>query len=193
MSQSLPFLIIGLLLLILLVVWARRGARPAPSGGELAGAQTALTILQSELLPQALVERIFALQDWDFVRSQAPADVQGVFLRERKAIALSWLRQTRRQVKKLMEFHLLAARRSVNLSPAMEVKVATDCLLFLLECGILIFLIRLRGPFYVRRMVGQTASVAERLCVISQRLLESMAPARLAGGKTNLPERSAAV
>ena len=192
MSELVIFLAIGLALLGLLLLWVQRSAEATASRREFSEAREALTALQLEPPPGALVERIFALQDWDFVSSLALPRLQRVFLQERRAIALSWLRQTRLKVRGLMDFHLRAVRRNIALSPTVEIKLAVHYVLFLLICQILLGLIWLRGPFGARRMVGYTASVGEHLAFIFGSLLARLEPAHLARLRTDWSHRSTA-
>ncbi len=184
MSYLVSFLSIALLLLILLIFWVQR-AIASSRGGELPEVERDLTALQFELPPRTLVERIFAPQDWEFVSRQAPPQIQRMFLKERRAIALLWLRQTRRQAACLVDFHLRVIRRNVNLRPAVEIRLAFQYVLFLLESEVLGVLIWLVGPFHSRRMVDYAAGVAQQLGYISGRVLNSMNAARIGGVKTN--------
>lgn len=192
MRQLLPFLAIGLLLLTLLLLLAQRSTRPSAFSRERSVAREALTALQLEFPPRDLVERIFASQDWDFVSNQTRVQIRHTFLQERKAIALSWLRQTRKQAGRLMDFHLSAVRRNINLSPAVEIKLAANYLLFLLVCQFLLGLIWLRGPFGARRLVGYAVGVAEQLWFVSAQLLSSLDPARLGRIERDWTHKSAA-
>lgn len=192
MNQLVLFLATGMLLLALLLFWALRATESATGSKALSDAQETLTALELELPPRALVERIFSPQDWDFVSSQTAVQIRITFLQERRTIALSWLRQTRRQAARLMDFHRRAVRWNTNLSPAIEIKLAANYVLFLLVCEILLGLIWLRGPFYARRMVGYAMGMAEQLWFISGQLLAGLDPARLSRIKAVWTKRSVA-
>ena len=86
---------VGLNLVALLLIWLQRKAGLPASRRDMSEAQEALRIAQVELPPRALGERIFATPDWEFISIQSPLRIQRMFLQERKAVALSWLRQTR--------------------------------------------------------------------------------------------------
>ena len=88
---------IGLgLLIFLLLVWRRsQSVSPEGSGQKLIDARHALQRLQTGLLPAEFVGRLFNHEDWDYVKSSAPTDVQKQFLRERKRISISWVRRVR--------------------------------------------------------------------------------------------------
>jgi hypothetical protein len=184
MTPLLPFLLLGLLLLVLLVYWAWRSGVYSAGAGELDEAQEALDALQLELLPRPLVAKIFSPQDWEYISTHTSPQIQRRFERERRAIALAWLRQTRGQVGRLMVVHRRIARQSVSLSPAVELRLAAHYFVFLLACDLLLGLIWLRGPLHAGRLVGRTVGASERLCALLQALLASIDPARLARVKS---------
>lgn len=177
-------------LLILLLIWMRRTASVAGSGTTPWEAREALTTFQLEPPPRALVERIFAVQDWGFVSSRTPARIQRIFLQERKAIVHSVLGQTRQRVAQLMNFHRRAVRRNVKLSLAIEIGLALRYLQFLFVYGILRGLIQLGGPLAARRMVGHAVGLADQLSLISGGILAGLDPARFGRIRTDWRQRS---
>jgi len=179
MNEFLCFLFVGLGFLILLLVWLLRSAGSSIDGAVVSEARAALTTIHVELPPRALVERIFDPQDWQFVSMLTPPQVQGIFLRERKALALSWLRQTRKQTGMLMAFHRKAVRTNVDLSPAFELRLAYGYFLFLASYGVLCGLIWLWGPFCARGIVGYVVNISEQLSFLSGRALIGMDPLRI--------------
>ncbi|MDA2912761.1 hypothetical protein MYX77_02160 [Acidobacteriia bacterium AH_259_A11_L15] len=173
MSGVIFFIAIALLLLALVLLWAFRSAEAAPARRDLSTAQDALTAFHLELPPRALVEKIFSSEDWDFVSSRAPLEVQRPFLEERTRIARTWLRQTRNKVGELMRLYRKAVRQSRSLQLAMEVRLAVHYLSFLVIYAALSGLIWLRGPFAAKRMVQYGANLAEHLyCSAAHVLLE---------------------
>jgi len=191
MSELLIFVVVGLVL-VLLLLWVQRSAEITARKKELPETRETLSTLQLQLPSRALVDRIFALADWDFVSSQAPARLQRAFLQERRAVALLWVRQTRMKVGRLMDFHLRAVRRNVALSPAVEIMLAIHYILFLLISELLLGLIWLRGPFCARKMVGYAASVGEDLAFTFGSLLARLDPVHLGRMKADWLRRSAA-
>jgi hypothetical protein len=179
MSELFIFLVIGLGFLILLLVWVLQGVGSPVSGTRLSEAEAVLTAVQMELPPRALGERIFSPEDWDFITAHTTPGIQRLFLRERKILAYSWLRQTRRNIGRLMDFHRKAVRRNIRLDPSLEFRLALDYALFLLMYEILLGLIWLRGPFCARRIVGYAASMADQLAYLSGHILVHLDPARL--------------
>jgi hypothetical protein len=179
MNQLLLFVPIAILFLFVLLYWALRATGSATGSRALSDAQHTLSILELELPPRALAEKIFSTQDWDFVSRQTSVQIQRSFLQERRAIALSWLRRTRSQAGRLMEFYRRAVRRNINLSPAVEVRLAANYVLFLLAYEILLGLIRLGGPFHARKMARYAIGVTEQLWVLSEQFLAGVDPALL--------------
>jgi len=175
MSHLIAFLLFGVLFIALLLLWALRARKFAGRGEVDSGA----LLMEGLLRPSpGLAERIFDDQDWRFVSSQTGPDIQKTFLRERRNIALSWLRQTRSQAGQLMRFHRSAVRHHVELKTSLEMKLAANYLAFLMLCGILQALIRMRGPFRAQKMAGHALGVANRLWAISEQLLAGLNAAR---------------
>ena len=192
MSELFIFLAIGIGFLILLLIWLLRSAVPPVDKTGLYEAQAVLTTVQVELPPRALGERIFSPQDWDFISTHASPGIQRVFLQERKALALSWLKQTRKRVGQIMTFHRIAVRGDIRLSPSLELRLAFDYILFLLTYEILSCLIWLRGPFHARHIVGYAASIADELAYLSGHVLVGLDPIRLSRIKNSWSGRPAA-
>ena len=94
MIQLIISLVVGLALAVSLYFFARR-VKPSAEGSaqQLREARQTLDSLQFALLPNDLVERIFAREDLEYVLSAAPPDVQCLFLKDRKNIALAWVRR----------------------------------------------------------------------------------------------------
>jgi hypothetical protein len=179
MNEMFLFLAIGLGFLILLLRWVWQSPGIPAEGPRPSEEQVLLTTIQLELPPRALGARIFALQDWDFISASTPPEIQRIFLGERKALALSWLAETRRKVVQLMAFHRKAVRGNITLSPTLEFRLAFDYVLFLLTYEILRGLIRLRGPFRARVFVGYATSTADHFSYLSGCALSGLNPVLL--------------
>jgi len=179
MSALIIFIAVALFLLVLLLRWVRRSAEVAPPRRDLSSAQEALAAFRLELPSHALVEKIFSLQDWDFVSNHAPLQVRQMFLRERTRMARAWLRQTKSKVGTLMRFYRIAARQSQGLRPAAEAKLAAQYLAYLLVHATLSALIGLRGPFGAKEIVQYCAGLAEQLYSTAVQALLEIDPAAL--------------
>lgn len=175
MIQEALFIGIGILLLCLLLLLARSHRR-APAE-PLSQVEHALRTLEWDLLPPWSVERVFSSQDHDFILSETSPQIRRLFEQERKNVALLWLHHTRKQVARLMDFHLEAARQNVELKETSEVRVALDYALFLLVYYSLCAIFRLWGPFRVRRLADYAVTAARRMCLASQGILAAINPA----------------
>lgn len=179
MSQLLPFVFLGLLLLGLLAYWSRRSKNPGITPAALSDAQKCMTNLQWVLLQSALVERIFAPEDLDFVSALNAPQIRRRFQQERKKLAISWLQHTRRQISALMDLHLRLASYTSNPSPTLEFKLSSQYLACVVMCRVLLILIWLGGPFHARKAVDFVISAADNLCLTFNGRFEDIDAARL--------------
>ncbi len=173
------FLTIGVLLFSSLFFLARRNPRPEGSSAALVEAQQALMTLQAGLLPVGLVKRVFAREDWDYVRLETTHSIHELFMDERKAVALLWLGQVRAQIGNLGRFHRGAARHYAKLNPRLELKVALSFAGLTAACRALQVLVYLGGPYAAPRMVEAVANAAAEVCKISEQSIGFLNAARL--------------
>jgi len=172
------FLGLTVVLLALLAYWAWRSRERDVTIDEFTGAREAL---ESLLVWFPAVRRIFDPGDLNFIRQSCP-EIEGLFQQERKTLALSWLRDTREQIARLMGIHLRLSRCIYELDGTTkldEFRLAIDYLSFIAVCHLLLTLVWLRGPFRARKMVGYTLGAADRFCAVFSRRLENINPARL--------------
>lgn len=179
--QLLFFILIGAALLASLVLLARRGnARVEGDSRALVEARKALDVLQAGLLPEELVQRIFARDDLDYLISSAvPKPVRDLFVLERKKIALSWIGQVRSEISRLRRFHVGAARSYAQLGVGTELKLACHFAALLVGCRALRLAVYVGGPYVAPRMVGATAAAAASICTISEQSLAFLNPVQL--------------
>lgn len=145
MTGTFLFLIVGSFLLVILVVFVRRSGLSETKIAGPTQAYEALTTLQSELLPEWFVDRLFSKEDRAFARSQEAPEILRLFDTERKSVALSWLRQTEDYVAQLMDFHVRLSRQRPDLRPSTEVKLTLEYLQFQFLCKVLAAMIRIVG------------------------------------------------
>src|SRR5579864_2602548 len=127
MTQLVTFLAIAVgLLVLLLVAMRRQPAHAAGSAGELVSAKKTLESLQLGLLPSELVEQLFGQRDLAYVEAMGSAEIRNLFLSERKHLALTWIRQVRRQVRALKDFHVSRSRMFTQMSRGKEFSLALD-------------------------------------------------------------------
>jgi hypothetical protein len=171
------FVLIGLGLLASLYFFARsRGTRVEGSAETFIEARQALQSLQMGLLPPEFVGRIFAKDDRDYVAASAPVEIQKLFLQERKRIALMWVSKVRTHILDLRRFHLGRSRFHARLDLASEIGLAMDFAALLAACRMLQVALYFRGPYAAPGIVGTTATVATRLCEISEKSLTFLKP-----------------
>jgi hypothetical protein len=178
--QLILFLSVGALLLVSLLLFARRGPGAEGASEVLVEARQALRTLQHGVLPPVIVARIFAGEDLAFVQRNAPRAVQQVFSRERTGIALEWVRHLRSQVLSLQRFHRGTARFYSRLSMRTEIELAFDFMALLVACRALQAMLYLRGPHAAPRMVEATTAAAARICAVSEKTLAFLTPPGLA-------------
>ena len=171
MTGTLLFLATGLLLMVLVVFLLQR---PKISTGEASGTfrnDESLDSLQTQHFWQQLAARIFGSQDWDYVVKQGSPRLQGLFLQQRKALALSWLRTTRASATRLIRVHRATVRSSSRLEPLVELQIAVDYLLFVVLCHCLVLAIMLRGPVDLNRLITYVDGLSDRLSSSILRIL----------------------
>jgi len=168
--QLVFFLAVGVLLLVFLGVLAWRG-RAEGAAVALVEARQAVATLQTELLPPALVHRIFARDDLAFVRSQGLPEIEDLFLKERKRIAILWLERVRTEIQLLRRLHLGAARFYARLSVRAELSLAWDFAVLLFGCRLLQVAFAVAGPYAAPGIVETVAQTATRVCEVSREAL----------------------
>jgi hypothetical protein len=166
MGEASFFIFLGVGLIVLLVLWPRRVTRNRSSAAT-DEVNPRLGGIDVEPPPRMLGERIFADCDWQFVCGIGNAGIQEEFLRNRKSLALSWVRQTRFATSKIMDRHRQAARASLTLRPLTEFGLALHYFSFLTTCGILTALIYLRGPFAAKSVVASAFALADQVYAMS--------------------------
>jgi len=168
--QLVFFLAVGVLLLVFLAFLAWRG-RAEGAAVALVEARQAVATLQMELLPPSLVRRIFAREDLRFVRSHGTPEIEELFLKERKRIAILWLDRLTTEIQLLRRLHLGAARFYARLSVKAELSLAWDFAVLLLGCRLLRIAFAMGGPYAAPRMVETVAETATRICEVSREAL----------------------
>jgi len=146
-------------LLILLLVFFRNRTEPAATL-EIVQLAAAVPV---EDRRQELLDRVFGPEDWEFVLSSAPKDVQRLFLRERKEIAFCWLHEIQNQAKAVMQFHVAHVKRSEHLQPLAELRLWVDYFSLRAKCGLVAAVLWLRGPIALRKMVKQAGGLPHQL------------------------------
>ncbi len=180
MTALIPILFLGTLILVfggrLLVQWSRRNHAPAVTVEDFSRARAAL---DSVFIETAAMKRIFATDDMDFISGTGTQEVRRVFLKERKALAVQWLRRTQKQAAQLIDLHLKLASYTYEPSPQFEFRLTVRYLCFILASNVLLVFLWLRGPFGAVKIVGYTLRVAEYFCTMFSLRLEKIDPVKL--------------
>src|SRR5258708_31888757 len=167
MSGPVGLLGIGFRLLAVMVFLLRKSESASGDPQWLASDNSS----QFEDRRNELLDCIFGPDDWTFVLNQASKDVQRLFLRERKEIALYWLSEIRGQARAAMRFHLANARKSQKLQPMLELKLAVDYLSIRVKCGSIGAILLVQCPVGLRWLVRQAGGAFQQ----RHRLLDPIA------------------
>ncbi|HLZ90969.1 MAG TPA: hypothetical protein VKQ28_04575 [Candidatus Acidoferrum sp.] len=166
---------------------AARRRSPTVTIEEFSSARQAL---DSVFIEAVAIDRIFSAEDMEFIYEAGPPRVQRVFLRDRKALAIQWLRRTQKQVAQLMDLHLRLAAYTHEPSPRFELKLTAHYVRFILTSYILLLLLWLHGPFKARSIVSYISRVAGHFCTVFSLRLKSVNAADFDSHRPNLPAQS---
>lgn len=184
MTGLILLLLLGTLVLIsgtrLFLQWTRTRRAAIVTIDDYSGARSALDSLFTEM---AAIKRIFATDDMEFVSHAGTGDVQRFFLKERKRLAIQWVRMTQKQVGHLMDLHLKLASYTYEPNPRSEMKLTVNYLCFILASNSLLVLLWLFGPFEVVRIAAYTVRVAEHFCTVFSLRLEKIDPVKLSSAR----------
>jgi hypothetical protein len=151
MISVLVFLGASAALLLLLLIVKR------PAAGEE---------LPAGLPDRAIMERILAPEDARYVAGLRLPHVRRLFLRERRRLAIAWLRAIRAEATRLFGLHTRAVRQMQDVRPIMEVRVACSFALFMLNYAVIIGLVQWYGPLRtgaILRLFDSLSGAMERL------------------------------
>jgi hypothetical protein len=159
--------LLGSVLLVLLLLLGARGS---------AAAREIVSGLDVSLLdeggldpcPQEFVTRIFAPDDWEFVRDTKSRELQRLFRRERKQVALVWVHQTSTAIRRIMREHTEITRQSHDLHFGTETKLVLLYGELMLICGLLFLAIQSAGPERVGGLAVYADTLSQRLAQAQQ-------------------------
>jgi len=167
-----PLIIVGFGAALLFLFWLAGGRRdpgsPVPDD------------LSSEYLvrlpPRGLLARCLAVEDVEYAATLRSPVVLRLLLRERRRLALGWLRQTRREASRLFRLHIRMARHAPDLRPVAELKLFCQVGVFFLLYQVLAGTVHLYGPFRARTFVNSVQSLADVLAHLGGRIAETIVP-----------------
>jgi hypothetical protein len=95
-------------------------------------------------------------------------------VRERRRLAIAWLRQTRREAQRLLELHVRSVRYAADLRPGAEAKLFLAFGLFLLVYGMMLGFVFWYGPVTTRRFLESLQGLAGVLSQLGERIATSI-------------------
>jgi len=161
-------LLLGTVLLLLLLLMAARGSAVARELSSRSDTPPFEEEAGLDLCPAEFVSRIFCPDDWEFVSSTRSRQLQVLFRRERKLVALVWVHQTSIAIRRIMREHTEATRQSHDLQFATETKLVLLYAELMLICGMLFLAIQAAGPQRVRGLAVYAGALSGRLAQAQQ-------------------------
>ncbi|HEY2462327.1 MAG TPA: hypothetical protein VGI16_16075 [Candidatus Acidoferrum sp.] len=124
--------------------------------------------------PEGFVERIVSRDDWEFVHKTGSPGLENLFRKERKDVALTWVRETASGIREIMKQHSAYARQSADLDAGTEAKIMFLYGELRVLCGALTLLIHIAGPMHARGLAGYASKLSQRMGE-TQRALQAVA------------------
>lgn len=184
MTDLVLIVVVGSALLALVAFWVlavlRKGSSPGLTDRQLTEVRATLGYLNFRLTPRSIVERVFSSEDWEFVSRHAPPWARKKFLRERKEIAIRWLKKTREDIGQLARVHRTMVQPAADISPQAEFSILHHYVAFVIATRVLIILISVLGPLSSKRAAGYAIEVSERLFDEFARVWAALDPEHLA-------------
>jgi hypothetical protein len=149
-----------LLLVLVGLAWKRTRWGASSSKTEQLWQDEALGL---EACPREFVARIFSEQDREFVAKARSSELDELFERERRGVAVFWVKQTAAGIRRAMREHADASRQSQDLVFATEAKIALRYAELLGICALLLIVIRLAGPLWLHGSAGWAQQLSGRV------------------------------
>jgi hypothetical protein len=159
---------IGILLLLLLIAVVVRGWLASRDTTELRGHEDATG---QEGCPAEVASYIFSPADWRYVREMKAPEIERLFCKERRIVALVWVTQTSSAIRNIMREHAAVARQSSNLNPATELKIFLQFAALLTTCGAIRLGIDLAGPTRLGGIAGYAQKLFQQIAQAEQAFL----------------------
>ena len=134
----------------------------------------------------AAIRRIFSEEDLKFALCSGQPDVQKLFMKERKRLAIQCLLRTQRRIGEIVDLHLRLASYTYAPRPGVELSLSAQYLNFLLVSNLVLLLLRLAGPFRTAYMISRTLRSAQRFCSMLDVKLDQLSRNRASFPVANL-------
>lgn len=113
--------------------------------------------------PGEFVDALFRREDWNFVSQLGSEPLKALFLAERKALAIAWVRATAAFARHIMREHLLISRRSRDMEISTEMRIYSQYVALRATCVILRVSIVLAGPVAVGTLSQRVYQMSENI------------------------------
>lgn len=115
------------------------------------------------LPPAELALRIFSPTDRTFIRLTRSTQLQRLYEKERRDVALHWVRRISHEVRQIMRNHRLSSRQSADLNVVAETKLFYQYLQLRFLCVLLLVLIQIFGPHALVDVAAYTSALGQRI------------------------------
>jgi hypothetical protein len=119
-----------------------------------------------KLPPAQVLRHVFSADDLDFVATEHSAPLLALLVKQRRAIAISWLRLLKAEMLAAVAAHHRAARTSPDFRLRTEFPLALRLLQFAAVYLLLSALLRFYGPFAAKRLTLQLQRMSGRLSAL---------------------------
>lgn len=100
----------------------------------------------AEAHPAFIAEAVFSPRDWIFIQQQASSQLHSLFIRERRALAIQWLRDCLARIRTVRASHLRQSRHSQDLNAVAEAKLLLLFFYLSMLCRCLLLAVRFVHP-----------------------------------------------
>ncbi len=112
---------------------------------------------------------IFSERDWNFVRNEQSTFLSQLFLQERRAVAVHWLKERAAWVRAIRANHLRRSRYSRNLNVLAEAKLLFLFFYLLGLCRCLLLIVQIANANTLRSIALHFEVMTQRLAQIHRR------------------------
>jgi len=160
---------------LLLLVWRRSTQEDTGWSSEAAHRPE----MPVRLPDRMILERCLSSKDLEFISSFESRALLRLFVRERRRLAMAWLRQTRREAQLLLRLHVSSVRYAADLRPGAEAKLFLAAGLFLLVYGAMLGIVSWYGPLRTRRFLESVQGLAVILSQLGERIATAIPSAAM--------------
>jgi hypothetical protein len=165
---------LGTMLVLVLLLWRQsaRASRDLPVDSDL------LASSDFACGPE-FVSRIFSREDSGFIESIQAPHLKRFFRRERKFVALLWIRQNSLRIRDILHEHTALTRHSQDLHFLTELGIFARYVQLRILCGFLFVAITLAGPVWVRSSGLRADALFQNFAKIRESLKDVSDPGQL--------------